>query len=61
VQKFNPRMTLRVRRRGKPTKLAYHDGKTWVVFTDVDHKFSLTDKSGIAYIRDWGDPPVAWG
>jgi hypothetical protein len=47
-------------------KLAYWDGKKWVVFTARAHRFELLPPTGggigKAKITRWaGDPPVAWG
>ena len=61
VEKFSPRMKLKVTRRDNYRKLACLLGRRWDVFTEKDHDFRLTPNSGIAFIRDWGDPPVAWG
>jgi hypothetical protein len=70
VQKFSPPMVLRVaitdqaRARAADTgrlRLAYWDGSEWVLFTKRKHLFHLTPEYGIAVIRDWGDPAVAWG
>lgn len=70
VERFSPPMVLRVaitdkaRARAAETgqlRLAYWDGVQWVPFTKEKHLFHLTSKHGIAVIRDWGDPAVAWG
>ena len=48
--------------------LAYWDGTTWVRFTEEEHEFTLyydqgkdDEGVGIAKIRHWGDPEIAWG
>jgi hypothetical protein len=70
VQRFSPPMVLRVgitqAARDRATqsgqlRLAFWDGAKWVPFTKRKHFFHLTSKYGIAVIRDWGDPAVAWG
>lgn len=70
LQKFSPPMVLRVaitdtaRERAAETgrlRLAFWDGSEWVLFTKRKHLFRLTPHFGIAVIRDWGDPAVAWG
>jgi hypothetical protein len=71
VQKFSPPMVLRVgitdlakqaaQSKNRRLQLAFWDGSEWVPFTREKHLFRLTPKYGIAVIRDWGDPPVAWG
>jgi len=70
MQKFSPPMVLRVKITPRaleekkipgPLRLAFWDGSEWELFTELKHLFRLTPKSGIAVIRDWGDPMVAWG
>ena len=69
VQRFSPPMVLRVRitpaaqelAQSGRLQLAFWDGVKWVPFTKRKHLFHLTSKHGIAVIRDWGDPTVAWG
>jgi hypothetical protein len=70
LQKLNPPMVLRVAITDKARdwaaqsgqlRLAFWDGSEWVLFTKRKHLFHLTPNHGIAVIRDWGDPAVAWG
>ncbi len=53
---------------GKELKLAFWDGKQWVVFTREKHQFELQPSSqgdgggyGVVRISRWGDPNIAWG
>jgi hypothetical protein len=70
VQRFSPPMVLRVRiteaarnwaAQSGQLRLAFWDGVKWVPFTKRKHLFHLTSDHGLAVIRDWGDPAVAWG
>lgn len=77
ITDFNPPFELRVRytpadalaaqKAGLPLVLAFWDGSTWVKFTAEKHSFRLEPDAqggggaGIALIRNWGDPNVAWG
>lgn len=50
----------------KPLKLAYWDGRAWVVFTQAAHQYELLSPVdgavGKVIIAEWaGDPPIAWG
>jgi hypothetical protein len=52
--------------RGKKLKLAYWDGDNWICFTKKKHGFKLIEITkdegfGIAKIKEWPDPPIAWG
>ena len=47
-------------------KLAYWDGKGWVIISDGSHEFTIlppsTGQVAEAKLRSWlGDPPLAWG
>jgi hypothetical protein len=47
-------------------KLAYWDGRQWVIISDPSHEFHILPSSTgqIAEARIWswvGDPPLAWG
>jgi len=56
------------RQTGRPLTLAYWYAGKWVRFTTEKHRFTLQPDStpgtggyGVAYITDWGDPPISWG
>jgi len=77
LTEFDPKFELRVRytpadsqaaqSANKSLTLAYWDGSTWVIFTQEKHEFRLEPDAhgqggfGIAMIKSWGDPPIAWG
>jgi hypothetical protein len=47
-------------------KLAYWDGRKWVIISDSSHGFHIfppaTGKIAVVKVRSWaGDPPLAWG
>lgn len=74
---FDPPFVLRIRythadekcaeKRGEPLQLAYWDCDHWVRFTVAEHEFRLEPDPngnggvGIAKIKEWPDPPNAWG
>ncbi|MGD2158168.1 MAG: hypothetical protein PVG14_12175 [Anaerolineales bacterium] len=49
--------------RGQPLKLAWWNGKDWVIFTCKKSYSNSQNWSGHfdTEISDWGDPPIAWG
>ena len=47
-------------------KLAFWDGKEWVVFTKKKHNFELQSDNqgggyGVVQLSRWGDPNISWG
>lgn len=76
IIEFNPPIELRVRYTkydyddsGGNLSLAYWDGTNWIRFNQEEHEYFLLpdypDKAwlggiGIAYIKFWDDPHIAW-